>query len=236
MFKELVDAIQNGVKVETLKIGDEQFTSRTIYRPPIVDLSERLVTATLQSIVDYFEHNIDGVSESPCCIHIVGPGSVRVLLDLDKENRRDVRVQAEYKNTTFEFGKKYDQTEFITRLLSQFVPTDDRRLLQGFVGGLTDDSSLRLEDDGISQKTVVKKGIQTLERAETGNGFVLAPYRTFSEVDQPESDFILRLHRVNDGVPLISLHESDNQAWKIEAINRIATWFQKNDVKVPILA
>lgn len=236
MFQELIDAVQAGVKPEEITINGEKFTTAQVYRVPSVSLSKVLVTATLQSVVDYLEKNIDGVGENACFVHIESPKLVSVALDLDKENRRDVRVQAQASPDVFSFGKRYEQAEFITLLQSQFVDSGERQNLQKFIGALTSDSSVHLQDDGVTQQTVAKKGITTVERIDKPNNFILAPFRTFAEIDQPESSFILRLHRQEGGVPTISLHESDNQAWKLEAINRIAEWLKKEGVKVPILA
>ena len=48
----------------------------------------------------------------------------------------------------------------------------------------------------------------------------LQPYRTFLEVKQPASDFLLRIDK--DGHP--ALYEADGGAWKLEAKRRIAAY------------
>ncbi len=236
MFQDLIDAVQQGVKGEVVDTGtDDKFTTRPLHRLPVIALAAGLSTATLQSIVDYLGESIDEEKKNKLFVHVDGPTRVAVLAYLDDENRRETRLQAVYDGNKFQFGNKYDQTEFITLLRSQFVPSEDREKVQKLVGSLTDESSLRLEDDGVSQKTVAKTGVASHGLVENATSFVLAPFRTFPEIDQPESEFILRLHR-RDGVPLISLHESDNQAWKLEAVNRLAEFLKEQTVTVPILA
>lgn len=44
----------------------------------------------------------------------------------------------------------------------------------------------------------------------------LKPYRTFREMDQPESPFVLRVWKDNEGVRL-AVFEADGGAWKIKA-------------------
>mgnify|MGYP003258251653 FL=1 len=46
----------------------------------------------------------------------------------------------------------------------------------------------------------------------------MQPYRTFLEVKQPASDFLLRIDK--DGHP--ALYEADGGAWKLEAKRNIA--------------
>jgi hypothetical protein len=48
----------------------------------------------------------------------------------------------------------------------------------------------------------------------------LAPFRTFRELKQPESEFVFRVHPGGT----CSLNEADGGAWKIAAVNAIADW------------
>jgi hypothetical protein len=235
MFEQLIDTVQDAVKGEEIIIGSESYTTRPVFRLPKVNLATALRTTTLQSVVDYFDKKIDDINGS-VFVHVAGPATVDIVKYLDEENRREIRICAEHTSHTIEFGRKYEQSEFITLLRSQVSPSVDRERLQKFVGSLNDESSLKLEDDGVSQRTVAKTGVATYSSVESDGVFLLSPFRTFSEIDQPESDFILRLHGRAGSVPLVSLHESDNHAWKLEAIERIAGWLKTNGVAVPILA
>jgi len=51
----------------------------------------------------------------------------------------------------------------------------------------------------------------------------LKPYRTFNEVEQPESEFLLRL---SDGAQ-VALYEADGGAWKLTARRNIADYLRK---------
>lgn len=50
----------------------------------------------------------------------------------------------------------------------------------------------------------------------------LRPYRTFTEVEQPESEFILRL----DDEGRVGIIEADGGAWKMTAKANIAAYFE----------
>lgn len=52
----------------------------------------------------------------------------------------------------------------------------------------------------------------------------LQPFRTFLEVPQPESEFLLRVDP-NEG---IGFFEADGGVWKLEAKRNIADYFEKN--------
>lgn len=53
---------------------------------------------------------------------------------------------------------------------------------------------------------------------------MLRPFRTFLEVEQPESEFLLRVD-LDEG---IGFFEADGGIWKLEAKKNIADYFLKN--------
>lgn len=56
---------------------------------------------------------------------------------------------------------------------------------------------------------------------------MLRPYRTFREVEQPASRFVLRLQSgQGDGMPKAALFEADGGAWRLTAIEAIARWLR----------
>lgn len=50
----------------------------------------------------------------------------------------------------------------------------------------------------------------------------LKPYRTFNEVDQPESEFLLRLSEGGG----VALYEADGGAWKLQARRNVAEYLK----------
>jgi hypothetical protein len=78
---------------------------------------------------------------------------------------------------------------------------------------------------------VAKLGVATVSNTQVPNPIKLKPFRTFAEIEQPESEFILRLQ---DG-PRIALFAADGGKWKLEAINSIKKYFQLMELGVPII-
>ncbi|MBE6905330.1 MAG: hypothetical protein E7476_03565 [Ruminococcaceae bacterium] len=59
----------------------------------------------------------------------------------------------------------------------------------------------------------------------------MKPFRTFLEVDQPESEFLLRLRpgdKESGTQAEIGLFEADGGAWKLMAKHNIAAFFADN--------
>ena len=77
-------------------------------------------------------------------------------------------------------------------------------------------------DDGISQTVNVRQGVGLKKTERLKSRISLTPYRTFTEIEQPESEFILRLD--NDGK--VGLFEADGGRWKLDAKEQIKAYFE----------
>lgn len=80
------------------------------------------------------------------------------------------------------------------------------------MGRLTRDPELRRTGSGIALSTLV----------EVKPRVVLKPFRTFVEVDQPESEFLLRISDKGE----IGLFPADGGVWKLEATRNVAKYFE----------
>lgn len=74
----------------------------------------------------------------------------------------------------------------------------------------------------INQTTTVKSGVASLAKATAPNPVTLRPYRTFTEVAQPSSQFVLRINKEAE----LALFEADGGKWKLEAIKNIADYLK----------
>ena len=52
-----------------------------------------------------------------------------------------------------------------------------------------------MADDGVGQTVTAKSGVTRTTKVDVKNPWMLAPFRTFPEVAQPESPFILRMDK-----------------------------------------
>ncbi len=115
------------------------------------------------------------------------------------------------------------QQEAIIELKSRFIPTQDTEYLIDLISRVSNDEGIKSEDNGVTQTVTVKKGI-SLAQSETVKPRVsLKPFRTFREIPQPESEFILRL----DESGRIGLFEADGGVWKMDAKDNIANFLNE---------
>jgi hypothetical protein len=124
----------------------------------------------------------------------------------------------------FRCGYEYGHEEFMIALRSQFQPSEDRDYLLQLLSSVTSEATVKSEDNGLNQSVSVNKGIRNVAMQSVRSIVKLRPYRTFQEVEQPESEFLVRLSVGEDGSIRIALHEADGGMWKMDARRRIANY------------
>ena len=110
---------------------------------------------------------------------------------------------------------------FIIELRSRFVPTEHSAQILSALGNVKKDEGVQVEDDGFSQQVTAKQGV-SYEKTDLPNPVTLKPFRTFPEIEQPESEFVLRINSNMEAL----LEEADGGVWRVVAINRIAAFLE----------
>ena len=158
--------------------------------------------------------------ELPLFIQVDDYKHVKVFTRPDKEEMRVTPYEAVCRDTAFSEGWR-DQQAAIIELRSRFIPTDDTAYLLDLISRINDDKGVQSNDNGVSQTVTVKQGISLMATETIRPRISLKPFRTFREVPQPESEFILRL----DENGRVGLFEADGGIWKMEAKDNIMAYF-----------
>ena len=111
----------------------------------------------------------------------------------------------------------------VIELRSLYIPNDDNTYLLKLLGSITSESKVTSADNGVTQTVEAKSGIALQQNVQVKPRVSLKPFRTFIEVDQPESEFLLRI----SGNGEIGLYEADGGVWKLEATRNVAAYFEK---------
>lgn len=122
------------------------------------------------------------------------------------------------------FNRRLDYETMMITLKSKFVETPELLELVKLLGTITEENSATSSDDGFTQSVIVRKGIAMKEGKAVKPIVKLKPYRTFNEVEQPESEFLVRL---SDGAQ-VALYEADGGAWKLQARHNVAEYLKEN--------
>jgi hypothetical protein len=226
MIKEAIEKILSLAPVQVLQFDSRSYTSAGLH-PVKIPVPEPIKTLTLTSIVDYLSSNFDGLNHEGLMIHINGHDQVSLLgqLGIDDFCERAYYMKATAIQSKFIFGQYIDLENFIIDMQAQFVQTDTTRKIMAIIGNLHDDHIKNISDDGITQKVTTKKGISLAgPEVNLPNPVRLQPFRTFAEIEQPESSYVLRLKSVPNCGPQCALFAAGGEAWKNETILRIKQW------------
>ena len=100
---------------------------------------------------------------------------------------------------------------------------DGTEYLLGLLSRMSEQSKVDTLDNGVTQTVETVQGVALKTSENIKPRVALAPFRTFLEVAQPESEFLLRVNENGD----VGLFEADGGVWKLEAKQNICEYFQK---------
>ncbi|MGX7104103.1 hypothetical protein [Globicatella sanguinis] len=202
---------------------------------PQRDYPKPLELSTLGSLVEYYKNNLDGIQKKQAIIVVEDADLVTVYTQRDDREIRSKLLVVKAELPRIRFDEFMSSEKFNIMLQSQFVNRADRELLLDYISKISIENGADIEDDGASQVTVIKNGVASKTKGKAPNPVTLAPYRTFAEVEQVESEFVFR---INTNAQM-ALFEADGGRWKLEAKNRVHKYLTealKKFVNLTILA
>jgi len=193
---------------------------------PMLPSVRPLEVGTLDAVPEYLRANKDNLPLDKLVVHVAGPTTVRILGPLSGEEdrfRRQCYLEAEARIPKIPFGQYLESEAFGIILRTCFVDAPTVQEVVALVASIRESDVRETVDDGVAQEVKVLRGVALVDRQRVPSPVLLAPFRTFAEVVQPESPFILRLRSgVNGGPPTCALWEADGGAWRIRAMEAVA--------------
>ncbi len=227
MIKEALQYLVNLGEVEIKRENGQTYSTQPLYliKNPI---AQTVTVNTLTGLVDYLKSSFDEeFHNDSLMVHVASPTHVSVYSHLNDDMTRNAFIEAKAFLPEFRFGRFYDPESFNIALQAVFVSNDDLKGVLKLVGNIKDDNITLYGDDGISQQVTAKMGVATVAHVKVPNPVRLSPYRTFVEVSQPESNFVFRMHKGQDG-PECALFEADGGAWRNTAMQAIMAYLQES--------
>jgi hypothetical protein len=209
MIKEALQYLISLATTASHPVGnrlDTVYDHAVHYAPPpdAPPLARTLEVSTLKSLAGFVRANIDGADLSDHVLHVESPGRVVLRSRLEPD------------------GAWFELADAVIFLMAAFTPQGQRDDLLGVLRSISTEQTDLREDDGMGQKVTVKAGVHVKGTGAVPNPVLLAPYRTFPEVDrQPESLFVVRLREGANG-PQVLIKPADGGAWKVDAVERVA--------------
>lgn len=225
MTRNAMEYIAEQAQPKVIELDGERYSDRHLIRIPWNERAEALRVSTLTSLVDYIKSEVDNV-ESKMLVHVVSPTEVQLISSLDLDRKREVLVSAVADLPEFPYGEYIGHEKFLISMQAKFLPGEDRDLLLKFAGTVRSGSVAEYGDDGVTQKATVKSGVSSVTDAVVPNPVALAPYRTFLEVEQPQSSFVFRMRDDDARGVQCAIFEADGGAWKYNAKHNVATYLR----------
>lgn len=223
MLKEAIEKIVELSGAKTFKVGDKTFSDRTLseVKPEIEKPSTQGLTS-LEAMSSLIRTEAIDLYPAPIYITVPQCDAVECFTRVDTENRynRNVLYHAKAVDVPgWEPDTKLPFDQASVALQTRFQATDDRDYVLRLLSQLTCGAKVTYNDNGVAMTVVTQKGV-ALQGAENIRPLVrLKPYRTFQEIDQPESLFLIRVDERG-----ISFIEADGGMWKLEARKTIKAY------------
>ena len=231
MIKEAIEYIVGLSKPTLTNYGTYDYSDKPLHVvKPYIPKAETLYLHTLTGLVDYIKSETDSMM-GDMIIEVASPTTVVMYSQLNTERDRECIAEVTAMVPYFNFERFIEQESFCIGVQSKFEPTEDRALMLKFAGTVESGTVAEYSDDGVTQKATVKQGLTSKAEGIVPSPVKLIPYRTFLEVDQPESEFIFRM-RDSHGVEC-ALFEADGGAWQTEAMERIKFWLKTELKGIP---
>jgi hypothetical protein len=222
MLKEAIEKIVSLAENKTYEINGQTYSERNLLRiPPHVDSPSKISVHGLDSIIKLIRTEIDRLNTT-LFIEVAGPRGVNVFTTYGPDFSRDFLYSSACDVPEFHEGWR-DQQQALIELRSKFIENEGSLYLLSLLSRITSENKVSSEDNGVTQTVEARQGISLAQMVTVKPRVALRPYRTFLEVVQPESEFLLRL----DEKGSIGLFEADGGMWKMEAKDCIALYFQE---------
>lgn len=227
MIKEALQYIVGLGKAEEHMINGACYSDKPLHRiDTYYPKADAIEMHTLTSLVDYIKSEVDEMPPR-MIVEVKSQTEVELYSQLDPNRDRESLVVASARVPGFEFDRFVEHEKFCINLQSKFIPSDDRELILKFAGTVEAGSVSEYGDDGVTQKATIKTGLASKGDAIVPNPVCLRPYRTFLEVEQPESAFVFRMKQDNYGSVMCAVFEADGGAWKMDATQAIKEYLQR---------
>lgn len=230
LTRDFLEKVAEMAQPNTLTEGIRTFVDKPMHM--LVDeiaADIPLRTNSLSSVADYIKSNADFdalASDGRKIIHVEDEKTVWLYTEMNSFKKRSALLLASAWVSSFPFGQWLSLENFIISVQANFVTDEHRDELLSFVATVKQDTGVEQQDDGVTQKVTTRSGVSLSRTSKVPNPITLRPFRTFSEVEQPESAFVFRIKAEEGCGVKAALFAADGDAWRHDAILKIRDYFQ----------
>lgn len=203
-------------------INGETYSDNRLNRiAPHIPRPERITVKGLDSIVSLTRREISRLPAEalPIFIQVCDARRVNVFSGLDSDMMRYDLYCGVCDAPEFKPGWR-DYNTAIIELRSMFKENEGSAYLLDLLSRISKEDGVTTTDNGVTQQVEARSGIALKAKESIRPRVKLIPFRTFTEVEQPESEFLTRV----DDNGNIGFFEADGGAWALAAKDNIARY------------
>ena len=225
MLKAMIEKIEKMAGPKVYEIGNEHYASANLVRIyPEKDFPRSITLTGLDSVCKMVDNEAsDLFAEDQILIQVVDYRTVKVFTTLDGEMDRCWLYECQADTPKIRVNAYMSHEEAVVQLRSLYIPNQDTEYLLQLLSSISKESKVTSSDNGVTQTVEARQGIALTSAVTVKSRVVLRPFRTFLEVYQPDSEFLLRLDENGN----VGLFEADGGVWKLEATRNIAAYFEE---------
>lgn len=223
MLRSMINRIVELAAPTTYEIDGHTYSNEHLNRiDPPKYMPKSIDVNGLDSVCKLVRNEVKAVGRK-IFIQIQAYNTVRVFSTYDEQYERSYlyKCTADTPSVTVNRFNPYENA--VIELRSLYIPNKDTEYLLQLLSSISSESKVVSSDNGVTQAVEAKSGIALSQMVAVKPRVSLKPFRTFIEVEQPESEFLLRI----SGDGKIGLYEADGGVWKLEATRNVAGYFEK---------
>lgn len=221
MLAKMIDKIVSLKETKTFEIDGQTYTDATLTRiPPHVDRPACIEVSGLDGICKLIRTELAKL-DTVVMVQAKAHNEVEVMTTYQPDFSRNMLYRARADAPGLRTGFRGREVALI-ELRSLFIPSEGTAYLLDLLSRMTDENSVTTRDNGVTQQVEAKQGVSLNVLVDVKPRVQLRPFRTFLEVEQPESEFLIRV----DAEEGIGFFEADGGIWKLEAKKNIAKYFE----------
>ena len=226
MLKAFVEKLEQMVAPKTVEYEGKLYSSKDMKLVDIEKKRPRSIDVNgLDSVCKLVRNEVWAVGRQ-MFIQIKDYRTVSVFSTYDGDYDRFYLYSCTADTPSVTMGRFMAYENAVIELRSLYIPNEDTKYLLSLLSSISKESKVTSSDNGVTQKVEARQGIALTSMVELKPRVSLKPFRTFIEVEQPESEFLLRI----DDNGCIGMFPADGGVWKLEATRNVAAYFE-NELK-----
>ena len=223
MLKNFINRIVELAAPTTYEINGHTYASEGLERIDPPKYMPRSIDVTgLDSVCKLVRNEVKAVGRK-IFVQIKAYNQVQVFSTYDDQYERSYLYKCMADTPSVTVGRFNPYENAVIELRSLYIPNEGTNYLLQLLSSISSESKVVSTDNGVTQTVEAKQGIALSQMVQVKPRVTLKPFRTFIEVDQPESEFLLRI----SGDGKIGLYEADGGVWKLEATRNVAAYFEE---------